>query len=186
MRSLITLLTLLFSFTALAGPAQVNSIITLTDQLGNSILVIPESSWSGGAGGTPTYKTIVCGTTAGTATDFYQCHDLGGGTNNQYQVPNGKTFKVLRVCGESSSGGVAYQLAQSTATFTNAAASITGGIYDGGAAGVYLWLVNASSSTYSCFVPIGMMWQQNNYPAIQIGSGAGSTVYNVLVTGKVE
>ena len=188
MKALLVLLTLLFTLTAHAGPAQLNSVINPPNESGVVDLVEPDGTWAGGHAADPSYTTLICtlaGNSGGSTGNYYRCWNQNLTSDTQYQVPTtaGVKFKVYSICAVNLSGANSYQIATSTATFSNGAASITGGVHTCGADAIYCLWAGAITAP-KCTYPIGMEFANSTYPAIQIGSATGT--YVVTIKGKAE
>lgn len=88
----------------------------------------------------------------------------------QYVVPSGKTFKTAAMLWVSSTSGTSFQLVSSTTIINHNDASITSGVYMGGAAGQTYGFAALASNTYYQMALI-YSFSALHYPAVQI-SGA--------------
>ena len=140
------------------GSGNVSNIVNLGGVDTSNNLTIPEANTQG-------YFSLSARANAGTGTysPFYKNGVL-------YQVTNGTTCKVVRVVYVAGDAGLA-QLVHSLTTFAINAASITSGVFQGGAAANYVF----SSPTASVPAPYSIEYDfpSQSYPGIQTSSGAG-------------
>jgi hypothetical protein len=101
------------------GSANVSNIVSFGGYETTSNLTLPESNPAG-------YFTIYAQCLGGTFYAFFR-------NGVQYQVGLGKTCKVVRITAWSSTASAQFQVASSTATFSQGAGSITGPVYQFGA-----------------------------------------------------
>jgi hypothetical protein len=147
MKNIILALTLLVSVNVFAasGSGNVSNVITMGGNNTADNLVIPEANTQGYFS---LYSTPAGAAAAGTMGVFYK-------NGTPYQVTAGKTCKVVKVYFYSSNASSnQFQFVSATASFANGAstASLTGPIYQGGAAGNYVFSnpnTQFVSSTYS-------------------------------------
>lgn len=133
------------------------------------------------------YKTLTVAQGDATATHYYQVWDNSNMSSGaQYQVPTGKHFYGVCVCGASlqtsANQTLPFQIGEATATFTNGASTApTGAKYQtgaAGAAGISLHVVATDQVSgvagLSC-QPVTYTFDPLYYPFIQsyIGAGAG-------------
>lgn len=88
-----------------------------------------------------------------------------------YQVPAGKTCKVLQVWAASGTTGATFQLVDDSATFAVNSAALTSGKYQGGSAGGYTSLVHGSL-TIPIQVPGTYEFAAERWPGVQVNSAA--------------
>ncbi len=98
-----------------------------------------------------------------------------------YQVPNGKTFVVNKICASSSQSSVRAQLITASASFINdvAVGTLTSPLYQGGSSGADV-ITLGSTNVFTCFSAFFSV-TQNLYLGFQ---GDTTTGYNLIVTGK--
>lgn len=150
----------------LAATAQVNSVVqyggsnvTVTSPFSN--LVVPAGVVTG-------YKTLMGGNSGTTiaAGGHIGMYDLSGNSNTQYSVPNGKSFITSMVCIIDTTSNNQAVLGSATASFSDGAGSVTGGIYTSGAAGKYNIALIGSTSVPLC-LPYPFTFTQNTFPLLQ-------------------
>ncbi len=172
MKNLMVIILILFSFSSFAAPSgsgNISAITTLGGVNTTDNLNIPNSNPEG-------YFSIYTGQsiTGANVTPLYK-------NGVAYQVTAGKTFVASKVCGAVGSANARFQLISATASFANNAttASLTGPVYQGGAAGGTV-LALTTSNVFACF-SINYSFSASTYVGIQ---GDSSTSQNVIVTGK--
>lgn len=139
----------------------------------------------GGVGANPTslflqesntdYFTIYAGGVPGAAnfTPFTKNGTL-------YQVTTGMTFKARAIGMACSSAGAWMQLVSATATFSDTAAALTGGVYQGAATTKYVFPFLAANTFYSAALQYS--FTSLTFPGIQLDT-AGAKI-GVWLIGK--
>jgi hypothetical protein len=163
MGGILALLLGLISSAAFAATPGNAPILTIAAPGQNSqSLSIPLSSLSGTGVNGVFSLYMGQGVTGG---DFYILYKNGVA----YQVPSGKSAYCFNVTAGDSTTGL-FQLASATASFSNGAASITGGVYQCGvsgvsclAAGPTAYVAGAVSSSY--------VFASNTFPAVDAANG---------------
>ena len=130
-------------------------------------LLVAESNTQG-------YFTLFAGKSM-TSGNFYILYKNGVA----YQVPNGKTCKVVGVIATCSAANSSFQLCSATASFAEGAGTITGGVYQAGAS-TNAALFTGAGYAYTRFSVL-YDFASDTYPAIQAG---GSYVYNIALICK--
>jgi hypothetical protein len=173
MRNLISLVLVLFATNVFAatGSGNVSNVLTLggVSNLGN--LVIPEANSQG-------YFALYTSGVAITSGNVAPLYKNGVA----YQVTAAKTFKTTKICVASGAAPVFnYQLITATASFAANAttASLTGPVYQSGAAGGYSLMNAAAAGVYTCFDATFDM-AASTYAGYQ----SNSTNNSVIVIGK--
>jgi len=97
-----------------------------------------------------------------------------------YQVTTGKTFVASVICAASSASSQLFQMVNTTAAITPDSASVTGGVYMGGAINRFPLLTALTAINYQCF-NTQYRASQNTFVGFQ---AAGTSAYRIFVIGK--
>lgn len=165
---------LMFLLTSSAFAASGSSAISNTVSFGgvNTVdnLSILEPNTQG-------YFTIWAGSNTYTAGNF--SYFLKDGT--PYQVTAGKTLKVVKICMESATASESCQLVSSTASIAfNTSTALTGGIFQGGAAGQYVMEADTTAHAFRCFSETYSI-PASAFVGYQCGT---STFHQFMIVGK--
>lgn len=98
-----------------------------------------------------------------------------------YQVPNGKTCKVVGGIFACSAAGDTFQLCSATSTIAQQAGSLTGGVYQGGAAAISC-IVTAAASIPTV-MGITYSFAQNTFAGWQ-NVASGTNYFSIILVCK--
>lgn len=189
MKFLSLLLLLSASAFAASGSGNVSNVVGYgggTIAVSPSINSTTESNLIIPMGDVGTYKTLTSYTGQG-GTNWVYLHliDTSSGSNAQYQVPNGKSFHIMKICAQNNAPAtqLSFSIGTSTATFTDSSATVpTSPVYFSQAAQQSLFSLPATGGaaapgfsiiTQSCW-NFPMKFNQNLYPFIHSYVGSGS------------
>ncbi len=143
------------------GSGNVSNILSIGGFDAAENLTIPESNGPG-------YFTLYAQVgTSGMFSPFFR-------DGVQYQVATGKTCKVTKILATCTTTGESFQLVSATATFAANAASITGGVYQLGAAGLYI--PNTTTALVAIGYSLTYQFTALTFPGFQANSGGSSVM----------
>lgn len=162
---------------ALAGTAQVNSVVNMGGIENSSTSTMPLEKVGAASGDFVSLKAGFDTGAATTAGNFYPFYKNG----TPYQVPVGKSFHVTKTCSESPGGSNLYwQMVSDTASISfDQAGALTSGTYESGAAARYSNRTHFTAATWECS-SFPYVFAASTYPAIQIGTGANTMQVRVM------
>lgn len=173
MKTVILFLGLILGLNAFAatGSGQVSNITSIGGFNNNDNTTVGDSNSQG-------YFTIYTYNTAPTAGNVLVLKKNG----SAYQVTAGKTFKMSKICYASSVADGDFQLLTATASFADNAttASLTGPVYQAGAAAGYFFHTSATANQIQCW-SASYDFGASTYVGIQART---ANSYYVAITGK--